>query len=299
MKDDGMFPTTLTLHPLRQSHVPRRGFTLVELLVVIAIIGVLVGLLLPAVQAAREAARRMSCSNNMAQLGLAIHNYEFSREHLPPGVTNPTGPVTNLPTGLDVGYLVYLLPYVEQQGIADNFDIAAGTYAPKNAAARARVISTFLCPSFPMRETDDGSSGLTNYAGCHHHVEAPIDVDNQGLLFLNSKIRYGDIYDGSSNTLLIGELLPLTSGLGWASGTRSSLRNTGSVPSSGNLWPQQGLNPVAPTEVGGFGSLHSGGAQFCLADGSVTFLTQSIDPQLFENMGNRADGAMMGEPTGN
>lgn len=273
----------------------RYGFTLVELLVVIAIIGVLVGLLLPAVQAAREAARRMSCSNNLAQLGLAVHNYEFSIEHLPPGVTNPTGPVTSLPTGKDVGYLVYLLPYVEQRGIADNFDISAGTYAPQNAAARKQAINTYLCPSFPQGHNDDGSSGLTNYAGCHHHVEAPIDDDNQGLLFLNSRIRYDEIYDGASHTFLIGEMLPASNSLGWASGTRASLRNTGSPIGSTSAAAFAPAAPAAPTAVGGFASSHQGGAQFVMGDGSVIFIVTSIDSQLYQNLGNRSDGAMMGE----
>ena len=270
------------------------GFTLVELLVVIAIIGVLVGLLLPAVQAAREAARRCACANNMAQLGLAMHNFEFSWEHLPAGVINPTGPIRNAPVGQHVSHLVQLLPYIEQQGIADNFDISAGTYAPQNAPARSQVISSFLCPSFPIHVNADETAGLTNYAGCHHGSEAPIASDNNGLLFLNSEIRYSEIYDGSSNTILIGEMLPSALSLGWASGTSASLRNTSSLVGQA-FWEANRMNPPDPLLVGGFGSLHPGGAQFTLADGSVRFLSQSIEPELFEFLGDRADGAMMGE----
>lgn len=276
-----------------------RAFTLVELLVVIAIIGVMVGLLLPAVQAAREAARRMACSNNLAQLGLATHNYEFSMEHLPSGVINPEGPIRSEPIGQHVSYLVQLLRYVEQQGIADNFDIEEGAYADVNAAARAAMISAFLCPSSPWGPmNNEESAGLTNYAGCHHHDEAAIAADNTGLLFLNSKVRFGEIYDGSSNTILIGEMLPYAGSLGWVSGTRATLRNTGTLINATNF-PRSGLVRELPEDadplwVSGFASHHPGGAQFCFADGSVRFLSESIDPELYQNLGHRADGAMMG-----
>ena len=100
--------------------VPRlrrtRGFTLVELLVVIAIIGILIGMLLPAVQAVREAARRTHCANNLAQIGIALHGYEFAQEEFPAGVTNPTGPVTSDEVGIDVSFLVEILPHIEQMG---------------------------------------------------------------------------------------------------------------------------------------------------------------------------------------
>jgi len=274
-----------------------RGFTLVELLVVIAIIGVLVGLLLPAVQAAREAARRCSCSNNLMQVNLACHNFEFSHEHLPSGSISESGPIVNEPVGQHVGYLVQLLPYIEQQGVADQFDIELGTYDPANAPPRALAISSFLCPSFPHSHTDESQLGLTNYAGCHHHVEAPIDEENTGLLFLNSRVRYGDIYDGSSHTILIGEMLPSLRSLGWASGTRASLRNT-SVISDMRVWNSEREildDEIDKAFVGAFGSAHQGGANFGFADGSVRFLTQNIDPELYSNFGNRSDGAMMGE----
>ena len=278
----------------RRKDSARSAFTLVELLVVIAIIGVLVGLLLPAVQAAREAARRCSCQNNLAQVGLACHNFEFAMEHLPAGSLNPDGPIQSVASGQHVSFLVQLLPYVEQQGIYQNFDIEAGTYSPDNAEARDNTIPTFMCPSFPGVPSRNSGTGLTNVAGCHHDVEAPIDEDNHGILFLNSKVRYGDIIDGSSNTILVGEMLPSASSLGWASGTRASLRNTGSTINA-VPWQRDGeQEDLAPLEVGGFGSMHMGGAQFCFADGSIRFLTNRIDPELYKNLGDRADGAMMG-----
>jgi prepilin-type N-terminal cleavage/methylation domain-containing protein/prepilin-type processing-associated H-X9-DG protein len=283
----------------RISRPAKRAFTLVELLVVIAIIGVMVGLLLPAVQAAREAARRMSCSNNMAQLGLAMHNFEFALEHLPSGVINPDGPIRSEPIGQHVSWHVQLLRYVEQQGIADNFDIEAGAYADANAAVKLQSVATFVCPSSPWSTNADRTAAVTNYAGCHHHEESAIASDNTGLLFLNSKVKYSEIYDGSSNTILIGEMLPYADSLGWVSGTRATMRNTGTKINGSNLRRDRSFMNQLPEDtdplwVSGFGSLHPGGAQFCLADGSVRFLTESIDPKLYRDLGHRADGAMMG-----
>ena len=136
------------------------------------------------------------------------------------------GPILSEEKGQHVIFLVTLLPYVEQHGIAKNLDITAGTYAPVNAAARMQQIHVYLCPSFPVGRNSEGSSGLANYAGCHHDSETPIDQDNNGLLYLNSKIRYSDILVGSSNNFLIGETLPIQDSLGWASGTLATLRNT-------------------------------------------------------------------------
>ena len=104
----------------------RPGFTLVELLVVIAIISILIMLLLPAVQAAREAARRVTCLNSMAQLNLAAHNYEFHWESLPAGVINPTGPIRSEPSGIHVSWMVQLLPYLEQRAAYEQFDQQLG-----------------------------------------------------------------------------------------------------------------------------------------------------------------------------
>ncbi len=118
----------------------RRGFTLVELLVVIAIIGVLVALLLPAVQSAREAARRVQCLNNVTQLGLSLHSYEFHHETLPPGVTNPDGPIRNEPQGLHVSWIVKVLPYLEQHAVYRKFDQSLGAYDPANAEVRGLEI---------------------------------------------------------------------------------------------------------------------------------------------------------------
>lgn len=279
------------------------AFTLVELLVVIAIIGILVGLLLPAVQAAREAARRCSCSNNLVQLGLAVHHYEFNAEQLPSGVTNPEGPIRYEEIGQHVSWIVPVLPYIEQSNAFRKFDQAAGAYAPVNLPVRSETIGILVCPSSPNYEAvhSDRTFATTHYAGCHHDSEAPIDETNNGVLFLNSRLRLSKVLDGLSQTILLGEMADTKESLGWVSGTRSTLRNTSLIndPKIFDRAATGGLNndiePAGSLQVGGFSSFHTGGAQFVLADGSTRFLSQNIDTNLYKKLGNRADGELLGE----
>ncbi len=299
--------------PSRLLEVPRRGrvgFTLIELLVVIAIISVLVALLLPAVQSAREAARRVQCVNNLMQLGVAMQNYEGAFEVLPPGVVGEgKGPVLDEAKGYGFGWLVRLLPYMEKKNVYNHFDHKVGLYEEVNFTTRTNLIQGFLCPSDNgAKARGEDRVAMTNYAGVHHDVEAPIAADNHGVLFLNSAIAYEDITDGTSQTLFIGEKLNDGLGLGWASGTRASLRNTGTP-----LNPRRGSGPVVvwtdsgpeqrkdedvetndPRHVGGFGSRHPGGANFVFGDGSVKFVKDSIDMTVYRLLGNRADGENIG-----
>jgi prepilin-type N-terminal cleavage/methylation domain-containing protein/prepilin-type processing-associated H-X9-DG protein len=298
------------------------GFTLIELLVVIAIISVLVAMLLPAVQAAREAARRTQCVNNLMQLGIAIKNYENAFESLPSGVVNTTGPIVDAPVGYHFNWITQLLPYLEAKAVYRRFDFNQGLYQPENGTARAVRLNVLICPSavapFRMAEPATGPSiggepVLTNYAGCYNDSEAPIDVKNNGVFFLNSHIRNEDIEDGASNTIFIGEKLSDELELGWASGTRSTLRNCGTAVNglsirqrSGWAVPSPNSNPPAkvpakagnPTVgnesvVGGFSSRHPGGANFSMGDGSVRYLKSTIDPHIFALLGNRADGDLL------
>ena len=154
---------------------------------------------------------------------------------------------------------------------------------------------------------------MTNYVGVHHDLEAPIAADNHGVLFLNSHVRYEDVTDGTSSTLFVGEKLNDGLDLGWASGTRASLRNAGSAL---NRSPRPGTGPLSPAPakasaegaglgddnaagtsnpayVGGFDSRHPGGANFAFGDGSVRFIKTSIGIAVYQHLANRADGEVI------
>jgi prepilin-type N-terminal cleavage/methylation domain-containing protein len=313
------------------------AFTLVELLVVIAIIGILVSMLLPAIQATRETARRAACTNNMMQLGMALSNYETANQCLPPGTIDDKGPIHNTAKGNHIGWLVQILPYIEERNTYKFIDLSAGAYAPKNAAARKLSIALFLCPSSGVQNPD---APLSNYAGCHNGAEVPIDENNNGVLFLNSHIRNKDITDGLASTIFAGEKIGSLSDLGWMSGTRATLRNCGvelgqtllddgphrtamqpgetpaeNQPAATDTSPES-EKPAATEKsneekekpaqaklysdlyVGGFGAYHPYGVNFLFGDGTVHFTKNEIDLKLLEQLGNRADGKLLeGGPT--
>jgi prepilin-type N-terminal cleavage/methylation domain-containing protein/prepilin-type processing-associated H-X9-DG protein len=290
----------------------RAGFTLIELLVVIAIIAVLIALLLPAVQAAREAARRAQCLNNVMQLGIALQSYESSHELLPPGVVNTTGPILDQPKGYHYGWLVQILPFFEQRNVYNHLNFKIGIYETENFTTRTTVIRSFICPSDSSANPGASGVAMTNYVGSHNDVEAPISATNNGVLFLNSAVRFEDITDGSSQTIFVGEKLNNAPDEGWASGTRASLRNSGSginqtatppFAGTGSGDDDDGDSQVAGARaasatdtlsyVGGYSARHPGGANFAFGDGSVRFLKNSINRRVFRLLANRADGEII------
>ncbi len=140
---------------------------------------------------------------------------------------------------------------------------------------------------------------MSNYAACHNDVEAPIDVNNSGVMFLNSHIGQKDVTDGTTHTIYVGEKLGDPTDLGWMSGTRATLRNTGVPPKQGMA--QRDIGDAAggtvpqgnDLTVGGFTSEHPGGCNFLFGDGSVHSLSYNVDPTAFRHLGSRADGELI------
>ncbi|TWT73999.1 Type II secretion system protein G precursor [Allorhodopirellula solitaria] len=290
--------------------MPRRGFTLVELLVVIAIIGILVGLLLPAVQAAREAARRMQCSNNMKQLGLALHSYHDVNKQFPPMSVDGSG---------KIGVFVRLLPFIEQQALFDQVRYD-GNYVQNMPMARTRVAS-LLCPSGPqVNSVSTASNEANTYTNHYYGNSGPIGTNGQsnqpyardtsresasfgeyaidGVFHLRSQLRFADILDGTTHTIGIGELsyqkYPFyrawTRGLYWYNGVAL-------LSNKNHKWPINAAksgNFTMTFNNGGYGSEHPGGCLMGMMDGSVRFVTESIGMTAYRAAASRASTEMEG-----
>ena len=305
-----------------------RGFTLIELIVVGAILAVLVALLLPAVQAAREAARRTQCKNNIKQLLLGSHNYHDTYQSFPSGIAIGEGP--GIPPLWS--WQVRLLPFVEFRFLYDPL-IATGNVA---AAAKAKLlappISLLQCPSEPPEparkshiETEGLFAGewwLTNYLGVSGSdaVQTPGDGailtlrdcrrlarerglgTESGILFEDSGVRIEEITDGTSSTIMIGERgLPPNGSHGWWTGPGLAdscpCGWTDVVLPSDDRFGLAGLRPPDESFTDAFHwwSHHPGGAQFGLADGSVRFLSDGIPKEILRALSTRAGNEKMNE----
>lgn len=263
------------------------GFTLVELLVVIAIIGILIALLLPAVQAAREAARRMQCANNLKQLGLAAHNYHDSLRSFPPGfmAIDHMGTVAG---GWAWG--VFLMPYIEQSPLRDvlsptKYTLSQVISDPALLPMLQMKLGVFTCPSSPMealREFQGPGSQMVatgNYTCCRgffsYSGATNLQKQNNGVFYAQSATSFRDVTDGTSNTFAFGERTVLDAHAQdpskWPSWCGPGGLGIGSTVSSSVSHPMN-----HPTNMHSFSSHHPGGAMFCLVDGSVRFISETI-----------------------
>lgn len=295
----------------------RQAFTLIELLVVIAIIAILVALLLPAVQQAREAARRSSCKNNLKQLALAIHNYHDVHGVIPPGYyagVNQTGTAWNYRR---ICWMQSTLPYLEQSALYDSVmnDREAQVNSWQYADAEVKVPS-LSCPSDPNSGKISPRGFHGNYLLSHggHSLDPANDGDRngQGMAFVESRVRFRDVTDGTSNVVLAGEILLVPDPddrrgayfmTGWDSANVTvALRDTPNspLPDTGRAQIIKDV-PFAPAVNASTWfrvnarSQHKGGAQFALVDGSVRFISANIDLTTYRNLGNRDDGNVLGE----
>jgi prepilin-type N-terminal cleavage/methylation domain-containing protein len=339
---------------LSRQHRRRSGFTLIELLVVIAIIAILIGLLLPAVQKVREAASRASCSNNLKQLGLAMHSYHDVHKKFPRNYLQVGG---NAWEALSANY--FILPFIEQDPLYQQMHGNLKNWGFMYNTLMNTKLSVFLCPSAPPAPARGSNQNGWDGPGCNYGwcTGSSIEVVWAGTRF-NGLIAYETdrnmafATDGLSNTLLASELLPGSNANGSAAkypydvfytsnGLFNAVKNrdfatqaeldkigstarnapTGYRSNNGSMWAwyaagHSTLNTAAPpnwtwpTAGGdccpggahdwGYGiipprSAHTGGVNAVLGDGSVRFITDSIDMGVFQRLGNAHDGLPVGE----
>ncbi len=288
----------------------KRGFTLVELLVVIAIIGILVSLLLPAVQAAREAARRLQCINNLHQIGIALHNYENSNGTFPYGVTLFNVGGSGYPWRAGWSWSAAILPYMEGKAKYDRLNFDFGYSQPQNKRAIKTAFPFYHCPSSPpyiwvdccgaIAGVEDTSS--TNYGGIatHRndvnsarsypdaHFNTPDDNIETGLLHVAGLHKVREVTDGLSKTLMVGELVY---------NLNDPWRDTYGPGYCSNIWASEnvlttgyGINDEYTCSKASIRSEHPGGASFLFGDGHVQFISETIPRNVLVAVTTRARG---------
>ncbi len=277
------------------------AFTLIELLVVIAIIGILIALLLPAVQKVREAANRTTCTNNLKQLGLALHQFHDGNNGFPPAIARSGNAF--------YCWIPLVLPYLEQQNVYNRYDFTVSWTADANLEATRTPLKVLLCPAAPADRVGDDNRGLTDYSATVSLVRPnpfiaplpPADSTYLGTLGLNVKRRMAEVTDGLSNTFLLAE--DAGRNQPWRNGRLAETE----IRSEGGAWADpynainlEGLDPATDSLPGPCAincnnaediySFHSAGANALFGDGSVRFLKAGTDINLVVALMTRAGG---------
>jgi prepilin-type N-terminal cleavage/methylation domain-containing protein/prepilin-type processing-associated H-X9-DG protein len=322
-------------------HRSHPGFTLIELLVVIAIIAILIGLLLPAVQKIREAAARMKCTNNLKQIGLALHNYHDANNYFPPGYVDRNTNRISTPDndlGPGWGWASYLLPYLEQDNLYKQINFTQGVGVGVNTAVSQQSLTIYQCPSDPYQQVfsvyDSNFNkpiamvAHGNYVGCNGWEECfnnaggagdgsgsdglagGLGQSGNGLFYRNSRNTFGSVTDGLSNTIFVDHSPSTWTGAvaggrcpAWMATQPPSPYSPPPGPAYDNADFGEALVlahgnathvpsadfPIFDPDV--FYSMHAGqGANFLFGDGSVHFLTSSINPYTFQYLCTIAGG---------
>lgn len=292
-----------------------RGFTLIELLVVIAIIAILIALLLPAVQQAREAARRSTCKNNLKQLGLAIHNYHDTHRCFPMSTRNVGN---NWGRNNGASWIVMVLPFMDQGPLYERFNFDRGM-AEDNANYQLlqTPLPSLLCPSDPTTAVRDDLADWWAWPDCNRGCRSAgrsrggpaavtcymgfqgdwFDTNPPDGIFERSpsvKIAMRDVTDGTTNVLMCGERSPSYSPwCAWGTGNGAWIVTRYAINQAKRTYPN-----LDNTEVGGikYGaiSMHTGGVQVMLADGSVHFLNENMNLTIYKQLGHMSDGKPAG-----
>jgi prepilin-type N-terminal cleavage/methylation domain-containing protein len=293
----------------------RQAFTLIELLVVIAIIGVLIALLLPAVQKAREAANRVKCQNNLHQIGIALHLYHGDHGYFPSGyIWKPTLP--DVPTHTDPGWswIALMLPYIEQDNMHRQINFGSAVGDPSNEWVRTTILSLFVCPTDPRTglfqvPTSTGlliNAATNSYAACYGGLgEIGLEPGTgDGIFYRNSRTRFADITDGTSNTFAVGERAARFAKTPWVGAISDGLVNVEPDAPVGRpevqlaavqLLAHAGGHPLNDnrSDADDFWTPHIGTGFFLFADGSVRPVSIQTDVTVINALATRRGGEII------